>query len=136
MARSYTGIIERLREAQLRPTRQRIGLGKLLFADCDRHVTADQLHAEAERDGLSVSLATVYNTLHQFCDAGLLREVLVEPGRSYFDTNVDQHHHFFNPDSGELADIAAGDIDVASLPMAPDGTHIDRVDIVIRVRAN
>lgn len=129
-------IIERLRLAGLRPTRQRVGLGNLLFAEGDRHVTADQLHAESEREGFSVSLATVYNTLHQFCDAGLLREVVVEPGRSYFDTNTSQHHHFFNIEEGDLLDIPAAHVSVSSLPNPPDGTEIDRVDIVIRLRSS
>lgn len=132
--RNYTDVIERLRQAELRPTRQRIGLARLLFAPGDRHVTADQLHAEAERSGLSVSLATVYNTLHQFCHAGLLREVVVEPGRSYFDTNTEQHHHFFNVADGELSDIPESIVSVPSLPQPPEGTEVDRVDIVIRVR--
>ena len=78
--------------------------------------------------------ATVYNTLHQFCEAGLLREVVVDPGRSYFDTNTGSHHHFFNVERGELTDIPAELINVASLPSPPLGTQIDRVDIVVRVR--
>jgi Fur family transcriptional regulator, iron response regulator len=132
--RSYTSIIEQLRQANLRPTRQRIGLGRLLFSGVEhRHVTADQLHLEAENAGLSVSLATVYNTLHQFCEAGLLREVVVDPGRSYFDTNTGSHHHFFNTERGELMDIPVEQITVTSLPNPPSGTHIDRVDIVVRV---
>ena len=133
--RSYNSIIEQLRNVNLRPTRQRIGLGRLLFSSKQqRHITADQLHLEAENAGLSVSLATVYNTLHQFCEAGLLREVVVDPGRSYFDTNTCSHHHFFNVERGELVDIPAEQINVAGLPNAPSGTHIDRVDIVVRVR--
>ncbi|MCB9928899.1 MAG: transcriptional repressor [Alphaproteobacteria bacterium] len=133
-AKSYSEVIDRLRQAGLRPTRQRIGLGKLLFAGEHRHVTADQLHIEAERSGLSVSLATVYNTLHQFRNAGLLREVVAEPGRSYFDTNTEAHHHFFNVSEGALIDIPAADVDLPSLPVPPDGMGVDRVDIVIRVR--
>lgn len=137
MDRNDNDIIERLRNAGLRPTRQRVGLGSLLFADGgDRHVTADQLHAESEQAGLTVSLATVYNTLHQFCGAGLLREVVVEPGRSYFDTNTSQHHHFFNTDDGDLSDIPAAHVNVSSLPAPPEGTEIDRVDIVIRLRSS
>jgi Fur family iron response transcriptional regulator len=132
--RNFTDIIDRLRLVGLRPTRQRVGLGKLLFANGDRHVTADQLHAESERAGLSVSLATVYNTLNQFRDVGLLREVVVEPGRSYFDTNTNAHHHFFNVEDGALSDIPEAEVNVSGLPLPPDGTEIDRVDIVIRVR--
>ncbi len=133
--RNFTAIIDRLRRVGLRPTRQRVGLGKILFANGDRHVTADQLHAESERAGLSVSLATVYNTLNQFRDVGMLREVVVEPGRSYFDTNTSAHHHFLNVEDGGLSDIPEADVNVASLPLPPDGTEIDRVDIVIRVRS-
>ena len=132
--RNFTDIIDRLRLVGLRPPRQRVGLGKLLFANGDRHVTADQLHAESERAGLSVSLATVYNTLNQFRDVGLLREVVVEPGRSYFDTNTNAHHHFFNVEDGALSDIPEAEVNVSGLPLPPDGTEIDRVDIVIRVR--
>jgi Fur family transcriptional regulator, iron response regulator len=133
-ARNYSDIIDRLRSVGLRPTRQRVGLGKLLFAMGNRHMTADQLHIEAEQGNLSVSLATVYNTLHQFCTAGLLREVVAEPGRSYFDTNTEQHHHFFNVVTGELSDISETVVNVPNLPAPPLGMEVDRVDIVIRVR--
>ena len=134
MTRPYAGTIELLRHAGLRPTRQRVGLGYLLFKAGDRHVTADQLHGEAESVGLKVSLATVYNTLHQLCDAGLLAEVVVEPGRSYFDTNVLGHHHFFNIDTGELADIPSDAVAVSALPLPPEGTAIENVSIIVRVR--
>ena len=134
MARPFAGTIDLLREAGLRPTRQRVGLSYLLFRDGDRHVTADQLHGEAEAAGLRVSLATVYNTLHQLCDAGLLAEVVAEPGRSYFDTNVSGHHHFFNVDTGELADIPKDAVALPALPEPPEGTAVDQVSIVIRVR--
>ncbi len=96
-------------------------------------MTAEQLHGEALDASIRVSLATVYNTLHQFTDAGLLREVVVEPGRSYFDTNVDDHHHFFFEGSGELQDIPGDRIVVAGLPEPPQGT-IRRVDVIVRVR--
>jgi Fur family iron response transcriptional regulator len=118
----------------LRPTRQRIGLSYLLFSGGDRHVTADQLHGEAEAAGMKVSLATVYNTLHQLCDAGLIAEVVAEPGRSYFDTNVSGHHHFFNIDTGELTDIPADAVGVTNLPAPPEGTLVEQVSIVVRVR--
>lgn len=131
--RSYTTIIEKLRGANLRPTRQRVGLGKLLFNDTARHVTADQLHIEADRAGLSVSLATVYNTLHQFCEAGLLQEVVVDPTRSYFDTHIEPHHHFYNPDRGEIYDFPADDVKIEGLPKPPKGTRAGRVDIVITI---
>ena len=127
-------IVQRLKTAGLRPTRQRVALAGLLFRKADRHVTAEQLHQEALAEKVRVSLATVYNTLHQFTDAGLLREVVVEAGRSYFDTNVSDHHHFFLVDSGRLVDIAGELIAVASLPDAPRGTAVERVDVIIRLR--
>jgi Fur family transcriptional regulator, iron response regulator len=123
----------RVRGAGLRPTRQRLALASLLFAKGDRHLSAEELHEEAVEAGVPVSLATVYNTLHQFTDAGLLREVVVEPGRSYFDTNVGDHHHFFHESSGELQDIPGEHVVLAGLPQAPDGTRIRRVDVVIRL---
>ena len=127
-------IIARLREAGLRPTRQRLALARLLFEGGNRHVSAEQLHSEALAAAIRVSLATVYNTLHQFTDAGLLREVVVEPGRSYFDTNIDDHHHFFCESSGHLQDIPGELVMVGRLPQPPDGTAIRRVDVIIRVR--
>lgn len=133
--RPYGELISRLKAAGLRPTRQRLALGRLLFGDgAPRHVTAEQLHGEAKSADVKVSLATVYNTLHQFTSAGLLREVVVEPGRSYFDTNVDEHHHFYFEDSGALQDIPRENVHLAEVPQAPDGTHIDRVDVIIRLR--
>jgi Fur family iron response transcriptional regulator len=132
--RPYSDVIERVKHAGLRPTRQRLALARLLFQGRDRHVTAEQLHGEAKSEEIPVSLATVYNALHQFTRAGLLREVVVEPGRSYFDTNVDDHHHFYFEDSGHLQDIPGEDIRLARLPEAPSGTRVDRVDVIIRVR--
>lgn len=131
--RPFTSVIQRLKGAGLRPTRQRLALGKLLFDGADRHVTAEELHEQAKGARISVSLATVYNTLHQFTKAGLLREVVVEPGRAYFDTNVSGHHHFFFEDSGRIQDIAEDQITIASLPDVPEGTRLSRVDVVVRV---
>lgn len=132
--RPYTAVIDRLRDAGLRPTRQRLALARLLFDRGDRHVTAEQLHGEAIATGVSVSLATVYNTLHQFTESGLLHEVVVEAGRSYFDTNVTSHHHFFETGSGRLIDIPADQVTIGALPAAPDGAEIEQVDLIIRVR--
>jgi Fur family transcriptional regulator, iron response regulator len=126
--------VQRLKQAGLRPTRQRIALADLLFSSAHRHVTAEQLHGEAGAAGTRISLATVYNTLHQFTTAGLLREVVVEAGRSYFDTNIGSHHHFYYEDSGDIVDIAADNVAFASLPATPDGHEIAAVDVVIRVR--
>jgi Fur family transcriptional regulator, iron response regulator len=127
-------VIERLRAVGLRPTRQRVALAGLLFGAADRHVTAEQLHGEATAASIPVSLATVYNTLHQFTAAGLLREVVVEPGRSYFDTNNDDHHHFFCESTGLLQDIPGEMVMVGQLPQPPEGAEIRRVDVIIRIR--
>lgn len=131
--RTYKPALDRLLQAGLRPTRQRLGLARLLFDGCDRHITAEQLHGEAVAADLPVSLATVYNTLNQFTAAGLLREVVVEAGRSYFDTNVGIHHHFFVEGSGHLQDIPEESIQVSNLPEPPPGTRIARVDIIVRL---
>ncbi|MEQ8667174.1 MAG: Fur family transcriptional regulator [Rhodospirillales bacterium] len=131
--RTYTTVIERLRDAGLRPTRQRKELGKLLFDGPDRHVTAEALHSEAAASGIRVSLATVYNTLNQFTDAGLLREIVVDGDRAYFDTNVSNHHHFYHVDSGALQDIDGTNVVVSNLPEAPHGATVERIDVVVRV---
>ena len=133
--RPYSGVIARLKGAGLRPTRQRIALAKLLFEGENRHVTAEDLHGEARAAGVSVSLATIYNSLHQFTDAGLMREVAVEAGRSYFDTNTGDHHHFFHEDTGSLEDIPGDQIIVSELPAAPAGKSVQRVDVIVRVSA-
>ncbi|MFT5485822.1 MAG: Fur family iron response transcriptional regulator [Paracoccaceae bacterium] len=134
--RPYSGVIARLKEAGLRPTRQRIALAKLLFEGENRHVTAEDLHGEARAAGVSVSLATIYNSLHQFTDAGIMREVVVEAGRSYFDTNTGEHHHFFHEDTGSLEDIPGELINVSELPAAPAGKSVQRVDVIVRVSAS
>ncbi len=131
--RSYSNLIERLKSAGLRPTRQRLALGRILFDRGDRHVTAEQLHCEAMAAEVRISLATVYNALHQFTQAGLLREVVVEPGRSYFDTNIEDHHHFFHEADGKLEDIPGESVILTDLPPPPAGKHISRVDVVIRI---
>ena len=131
--RPFANALERLRAASLRPTRQRLALARLLFEQSDRHVSAEELHGEALAASVPVSLATVYNTLHQFVGAGLLREVVVNSGCSYFDTNVSNHHHFFYEDSGHLLDIPGERINVTNLPTPPDGTAVRRVDVIIRV---
>ena len=126
--------LARLRGAGLRPTRQRLALAELLLENGDRHITAEQLHGEAIGANVRVSLATVYNTLHQFTEARLLREVVVEPGRSYFDTNTADHHHFLCEATSKLQDIPGQDVVVSGFPLPPLGTEICRVDVIIRVR--
>lgn len=123
----------RLRAAGLRPTRQRVALGWLLFGRGDRHLCAESLFEEAQHARVPVSLATIYNTLNQFTQAGLLREIPLEGARTYFDTNVSHHHHFFIEGLG-LTDIPARDITVSSLPSPPEGMEIERVDVVVRLR--
>ena len=127
-------ISKTLSAAGLRPTRQRLALAALLFNGSDRHVTAERLFDEATAARLSVSLATVYNTLHQFTTAGLLREIAVDGAKVYFDTNVSEHHHFLNEETGELLDIDDGLMQLGKLPPSPKGLRVARVDIVIRLR--
>jgi Fur family transcriptional regulator, iron response regulator len=129
-------IAERLRAAGLRPTRQRVALARLLFEAGDRHVTAELLHEEAQNRKVPVSLATVYNTLHQFTEVGLLREVAVEGAKAYFDTNTSNHYHFFCEHSGKLLDIETTAIRIEGLPEAPDGMVISRVDVLVRLVTN
>ena len=124
----------KLRKSGLRPTRQRVSLGWLLFAKGDRHVTAELLYEEAIRARVPVSVATVYNTLHQFTDAGLLREVAIDGSKTYFDTNVSEHHHFFIEGENGLVDIPGTHIDVGTLPETPAGMEIARVDVIVRLR--
>lgn len=124
-----------LATAGLRPTRQRLTLATLLVGDGNhRHVTAESLFDAAKDGGDSVSLATVYNTLRAFCDAGLLQEVTVDGSRSYFDTNTHDHPHFFWEDEARLTDAPSDQLVIAQLPDAPDGAEISSVDVVIRLR--
>lgn len=119
----------------LRPTRQRLALAALLVGDGeDRHVTAESLYAAAVQAGEPVSLATVYNTLRAFCDAGLMQEVVVDGSKSYFDTRIGDHPHFYWEDSAALTDAPADQLEIARLPDAPPGTEVARVDVVIRLR--
>jgi Fur family iron response transcriptional regulator len=131
---NMTGIDERVRRAGLRPTRQRVALAELLFAKGDRHLSAELLHEEALAAGVPVSLATVYNTLHQFTDAGLLRILAVEGSKTYFDTNTSDHHHFFVEGENAVFDIMSGPIRVSNLPEPPEGMEIVNVDVVVRLR--
>jgi Fur family transcriptional regulator, iron response regulator len=120
--------------AGLRPTRQRMALGWLLFAKGDRHVTAENLQEEAQASRVSISLATIYNSLHQFTQAGLLREIAIDGSRTYFDTNVSEHHHFLVEGTNTLIDIPEVLIDQQKLPPPPPGKSIARVDVVVRLR--
>jgi len=131
--RPYSSVIQKLRHVGLRPTRQRLALAKFLFEGPNRHVTAEMLHEEAAQAKINISLATVYNSLHQFTNAGLLREVVVDSGRAYFDTNISDHHHYFMAENGCLEDIPEGTIDFNILPSAPPGKKISRIEVIIHV---
>ncbi len=122
-----------LREADLRPTRQRMALADLLFERENRHVTAEALYSEAREAGVAISLATVYNALHIFTAKGLLREISIDSTRSYFDTNTEEHHHFYFEQSGMLEDIDQSQIKLDRLPETPNGLEVSRIDVVIRL---
>ena len=129
--------IDWLTGAGLRPTRQRVILASLLIGDGQhRHVTAESLFVDSQQSGESVSLATVYNTLRAFCDAGLMQEVLVDGTKSYFDTNTHDHPHFYWEDENRLSDAPADQLEITRLPDAPEGAEIASVDVVIRLRRN
>lgn len=126
-----------LAKGGLRPTRQRLALAELLVGDGEnRHVTAESLYSSSKDAGANVSLATVYNTLRAFCDAGLMNEIVVDGSKSYFDTRMDDHPHFYWEDTADLTDAPADKLQIAGLPDAPAGTEISRVDVVIRLRRN
>jgi Fur family iron response transcriptional regulator len=131
--RDATSVADLMKSSGLRPTRQRLALGRLLFAGEDRHVTAEQLHAEVVALGEHVSLATVYNTLHQFRRAGLLRELAVDGSKAYFDTNTSNHNHFLLEPSSELMDIPGDSIQVTGLPTPPAGMEIVHIDVIVRL---
>lgn len=133
-ATTVNAAIERLQKVGLRPTRQRLALAEILFGSGERHVTAEELHAEEVAVRVPVSLATVYNTLNQFTRAGLLREVAIESHRAYFDTNISNHFHYYIESEELLLDIATADLTVTGLPQAPTGTQISRIDIVVRLK--
>jgi Fur family iron response transcriptional regulator len=126
--------VQRLKAAGLRPTQQRVGLTTLLFGGGDRHVSAEALFHEARAAGLNVSLATIYNTLHQFAAVGLLRKVVVNTGQTFFDTNTADHHHFFNERTGEVRDIPDGAVELTRLPPPPEGFEVAHVDVVVHLR--
>ncbi len=134
--RDMKKIEEHLRAAGLRPTKQRMALAELLFGQGDRHVTAEQLHREARDAGLSVSLATIYNTLNQFTEVGLLRQVVTTGNYTYYDTNTSEHYHFYLEESDQLIDIPRDQLDLTNLPSLPKGKRIKGVDIIIRLSSD
>jgi Fur family iron response transcriptional regulator len=127
-------LTERLRTAGLRPTKQRVALGYLMFAQGDRHFTAEMLHEEAVRDDIPVSLATVYNTLHQFTESNLIREIAVEGAKTHFDTNTSNHYHFFVEGEGRLMDVETSESPLVSPPEPPEGYEISQIDVLVRLR--
>jgi Fur family iron response transcriptional regulator len=134
MSRPYAQALRQLKACGLRPTRQRLALAKLLIETHPRHVTAEELFQEARQAGIPVSLATVYNTLHQFTSAGLMGEVVVGSGQSYFDTNPGSHWHYFDKTTGDIIDIPDQSVEFTKLPEPPPGKVIDRIDVVVRIR--
>ncbi len=132
--RPTSDVTQELRAAGLRPTRQRLALARLLFDHGNRHETAESLYDRSQEAGIKVSLATIYNTLHQFTAAGLLRQVVVNSTRSYFDTNVEDHHHFYFEDTGEIADIPNDRINSIAPTDLPADMELSRVDIIVRLR--
>lgn len=130
---SDAGLRQRLRTAGVRLTRQRLLLARMLFAGRNRHVTAEELRHEAEQAGSPVATGTVYNTLHCFARAGLLREITVDSASNWFDTNTESHHHFQHPGTGELEDIPDDGVRIAGLPAAPAGTRVAAVHVLVRL---
>lgn len=121
-----------LSRSGLRATEQRINIASILFCGPDRHVSAEALYRQAKSEGLKLSLATVYNTLHQFCSAGLLREIAIDATQSFFDTNTSNHSHFYDEHSGQLLDID-GDVQVVGIPNPPEGFAVKHIDVVVRL---
>jgi Fur family transcriptional regulator, iron response regulator len=129
-----SGVIASLRRAGLRPTRQRVSLGWLLFGQGHRHVTADELYGEAMKARIPLSPATVYNTLRQFTQAGLLRELAIDGSKSHFDTNTSEHHHYYLQEEGRVIDMPSEGLTVMNLPLPPPGMEIARVEVLVRLR--
>jgi Fur family transcriptional regulator, iron response regulator len=122
-----------LRSHDIALTHQRLQIAQVLFA-CMQHVSADQILVQVNKDHSETSKATVYNTLKLFLEKGLVREVIIDPARVFYDPNIEPHHHLYNIETGELTDIAADTIAVTGLPSLPDGLTQDSVDIIVRVR--
>jgi len=133
MTISQEHVATRLASHGAKPTTQRLKLAELVFAR-PQHVSAEQLLQRARSNGIRVSKATVYNTLNLFVECGLLRELVVDRDRVYYDSTVHAHHHFYNVDTGEMIDIPAESVSFAGVPSAPEGTEQDGVDVIIRVR--
>lgn len=133
MDRPFSNALKCLQDVGLRPTRQRLALAKILFDQPHHHVTAEVLHQQVSESGAKVSLATIYNTLHQFTEANLLKEVIVDANRTYFDTNMNDHHHIYFKDEETLRDISADDLVISALPDVPTGKKISGVSVVVHM---
>lgn len=134
MTRRYAEATRRLKEAGLRPTRQRLSILSMLLDTAPRHVTAEELFQEVRQAGIPVSLATIYNTLNQFTQAGLMGEVVVGSGQSYFDTDASSHYHYFDKSTGEIYDLPSDVVTITDLPEPPPGKVIERIDVVVRIK--
>ncbi len=134
MTRRYAEATRRLKQVGLRPTRQRLSILSMLLETAPRHVTAEELFQEVRQAGIAVSLATVYNTLNQFTQAGLMGEVVVGSGQSYFDTDTSSHCHYFDKSTGEIYDIPSDVVTITHLPDPPPGKVIERIDVVVRIK--
>ena len=132
-ARPYAYVIDLLKTAGIRPTRQRLSLAKLLFEGGHKHVTAESLFELCVHEHETVSLATIYNSLHQFKEAGLLREITLGTGKTYYDTNMEPHYHFYHVHDERLEDIEAKNIKLSGLPDMPQGTKLSHIDVVLYV---
>jgi Fur family iron response transcriptional regulator len=133
--KKYQSSADLLQDAGLRPTKQRLALAEILFDGCDKHVTAEQVHALAVKKRLAVSLATIYNTLNSFTAAGLMREVVIDGSQVHFDTNIGDHYHLFDEKTGRVTDIPASAVRFMQLPKLPEGKVLSRVDVVVRVHS-
>jgi Fur family iron response transcriptional regulator len=136
MPMPYTrdALVEMLRQHDINPTHQRIEIAYALFARGE-HLSADQILAIVNSRHSETSKATVYNTLNLFLEKKLIREVIVDPQKVFYDPNTETHHHIYNVDTGELTDIDARQIEIAGLPQLPDGMVADGIDIIVRVRS-
>lgn len=130
---SKSQVIERLKKAGVTPTQQRVEIGQILFAK-PQHMSADQVLTVVNKTGPLVSKATIYNTLGLFARMGLVKEVIVDPTKVFYDSNVTDHYHFYSMDSGELIDIQGEQLRLERMPNLPEGMEAQGVDIVIRVR--
>ena len=130
-----TEIAARLRTHGINPTSQRIEIAQALFLRCE-HLSAEEVFALVNGESARVSKATVYNTLGLFAERGLIREVIADPARVFYDPNTAPHHHFYDTSTGKLMDIPADDVQIHGLPALPEGMHMEGVDVIVRMRPN